>query len=126
MLAFDIDNVGVTAASTADAIFLDLVRIRPVFIFLNTLLLILRGLFEVWDASKLASGSVCGAVLNSRVAVAKVTEVVNVTGRKESTSGKRVNRSIAPLSQTVSTIFDESETDYLLVHSRNHRSCPSW
>lgn len=109
MLAFDIHNVSVAAASTTDAVFLDLVRIRPVFIFLDTLLLIIRRLFKIWDAGKLASRSVRGTVLDGRVAVAKVTEVVDVTGRKEGTGSKRVNRSIAPLYQTVSTSFAKSE-----------------
>ena len=46
LLAFNIDNVRVTPASTAHTVFLDRVRICPVFIFLNTLLFIHRGLLQ--------------------------------------------------------------------------------
>ena len=46
LLAFNINNVRVTPASTAYTVFLDRIRICPVFVFLNTLLLIQRGLLQ--------------------------------------------------------------------------------
>lgn len=47
LLAFDIDNVGVTAASASNSVLLDRVRCSPVLVFFNPLLLVVGGLFKV-------------------------------------------------------------------------------
>lgn len=78
MLSFDIDNVSVAAASAADTVLFDLVRVRPVFIFLDAFLFIICGLFEVGNTSELAGWGVGGAMLDGSVTIAKVTEVVDV------------------------------------------------
>jgi hypothetical protein len=97
LLAFDIHDVGVAAASAADTILLDWVRGGPILIFFNALLLIIGGLFKVRFAGKLSSGGVGRAMLNGRVTVSEVTEVVDVTWGKKSTGSKGMNRSITPL-----------------------------
>lgn len=38
-------------------------------------------------------------MLDRGVSIAKVAEIVNVTGREKNTSGKGVNRCIAPLDE---------------------------
>jgi hypothetical protein len=101
LLALDIHNVSVAAASATDTVLLDWVRVRPIVVLLNPLLLVIGSLLEVRNASELAGGSIGGAMLDGSVAVAKVTEVVNITRSEESTSGKRVDRSITPLVKSV-------------------------
>lgn len=110
MLALNIDNVSVAAASATDTVLLDLVKVRPVLVFLDPFLLIIGSLLEVRDTGKLAGRSVGWAVLNGSVPVAKVTEVMNITRREESTSGERVNRSITPLVQSVKIPWQSSKT----------------
>jgi hypothetical protein len=103
LLAFDIDDVSIATASATDSIFFDLVGVRPVLVFLDTLLLILSGLLKVRDTGELAGRGVGWAMLDSGVPVAEITEVVNIARCEEGTSGEGVNRSVTPLHETVST-----------------------
>lgn len=97
MLAFHIDNVSVTAASAADTVLLDLVRGCPILVLLDAFLFIIGSLLEVWDTGQLTSRGVGWAMLDCGVAVTKVAEVMNITRRKKSTGGERVDRRITPL-----------------------------
>lgn len=97
LLSLDINNVSVTAASATNTVLLDLVRVRPVLVFLDPFFFVIGSLLEVRDTGELAGRSVGRAMLNGGVPVAKVTEVMNIARREESTGGERVNRSITPL-----------------------------
>jgi hypothetical protein len=97
LLALNIHNVGVAAASAADTILLDWIRGRPILILFNALLLIIGGLFKVRFAGKLSGGGVGWTMLNGRVTVSEVAEVVDVTRGEENTGGKGMDGSITPL-----------------------------
>ena len=99
LLALDIHNIGVAAASATDTVLLDWIRSRPVVIFLKPLLLILRGLLKVRFTGKLSSRCVGRAVLDRGVPVTEITEVVNVTRGEKGTCGKGMNRGISPLAK---------------------------
>lgn len=126
MLALDIDNISVAAASATDTVLLDLVRVRPVLVFLDPFLLVIGSLFEVGDTGELAGRSVSRAMLNGGVSVAKVTEVMNIARREESTGGERVNRSITPLVQSVQIPWQSLKTYNIPAHSKILHFCPSW
>lgn len=75
-----------------------LVVFTPVVVFLLALLFIFGVRVEEGDGGELSSlGSVCRAMLNGGVTVANVTEVVDIAGAEESTSGERVDGCITPL-----------------------------
>lgn len=96
--AFDIHNVGITAAAAAHAILLGRVPVFPVVVLLEPLLLIQRRLLEEGLAGKLsAQGSIGRAMLDGGVPVSKISKVVNVARGQESAGGKRVNGRITPL-----------------------------
>lgn len=97
LLALDIHNVGVAAATAANTVLLDRVWSGPVLVFFNPLLLIVGGLFEVRLARQLPSGGVSRTMLDGSMPVSKVTEVMDVTGREQSTGGKGMDRSVTPL-----------------------------
>jgi hypothetical protein len=97
LLAFDVDNVSVTAASAADTVLLDLVRGCPILVLLDAFLFIIGSLLEVWDTGQLTGRGVRWAMLDCGVAVTKVTEVMNITRRKKGTGGEGVDRRITPL-----------------------------
>ena len=129
LFSFNVYNVGVTTASTADAILFDRVRSGPVLIFFDSLLLVVRGLLEIRFARELARGGIGRAMLDRSVPIAKITEVVNVTRSKQSTSCKGVNRCITPLVTTVSNQPKKaSRWQFMnsLAPSRNHHSDPSY
>lgn len=85
MLAFDIDNISIAAASATDTVLLDWIGIRPVLVFLKTLFLVIGSFLEVRDTGELTGGSVGRTMLDGSVAVAKVTEVMNIARPEEST-----------------------------------------
>jgi hypothetical protein len=89
LFALDVDNIRVTPAPAAHAVFLLRVPLRPVIIvFFEEFLviavacgaLLLKVGSEVGFTWQLASRSVGGTVLDCCVAVAEVTEVVDVGG----------------------------------------------
>jgi hypothetical protein len=81
LFAFHIHNISITPASATDAVLLDGVNSRPVFIFFNSRLLINRGLFQIWNSGQLSRRRICRTVLDRRVTIAKITEVVDIAGR---------------------------------------------
>ena len=97
LLAFNINNVRVAPASAAYTVFLDRVRICPVFVFFNTLLLIHRGLLQKRLSRQLSCRRVGRAVLDRSVTVPEISEIMNITGGEKSASGQRMNRRITPL-----------------------------
>jgi len=79
LLAFHVDNIGIAAAPAAHAVLLWRVPVLPVVVLLEPLALVRRRLLEVRLPRQLSTeGRVGRAVLDGRVSVAKVTEVVNV------------------------------------------------
>lgn len=70
----------------------------PVVVLLKSFPLIRRRFLEVRLTRELsAERRVRRTVLDGSVTVSKVSEVVNVARREESTSSERVDRSITPL-----------------------------
>lgn len=128
LLALDVHDVGVTAASTADTVLLHRIRSGPILVLLNALPLILRGFLEVRFAGELTSRSIGRAMLNRGVPVTKITEVMNVTGGKEGTGSQGMNGSISPLVGLLIIKLKpiHLEIVHLPVHSRIHRSDPSY
>lgn len=97
VLALNINNVSVASAAASNTILLGLIPALPVLVFFDSFSVIQGGFLEEGGSRKLSSGSICGAVLDSRVSVSKVSEVVNVSGGQKSTGGQGVNRSVSPL-----------------------------
>lgn len=128
MLALDINNVGVAAASAANSIFLDWVWSSPVLVLFNALFLVFGGLLEVGFTGQLAGGSIGRAMLDRGVPVAEIAEVMNVSWTEESTGRKGMNRSVTPLRKVVSYTKPSERYAHrkdLPVPSRIHRSGPS-
>ena len=126
MLALNIDNVSVAAASATHTVLLDRVRVRPVLVFLDPFLLVIGSHLEVRNTGKLAGWGVGGTMLNGSVAVAKVTEVMNIARGEESTGSEGVNRSITPLVRSVKIPWQSSKTEYNIpAHSKILHFCPS-
>lgn len=82
LLSFNVDNIRVTLAAAANSILLDRVGYRPVVVLFKALLLVFRRLFEPWDTRQLTGRCVGRAVLDRRVAVSKVAEIMDITGGK--------------------------------------------
>jgi hypothetical protein len=82
LLSFDVDNIRVTLAAAANSVLFDRVGCRPIVVLLEALLLVFSRLFEPWDTRQLTGRCVGRAVLNRRVAVSKVAEIMNITGSK--------------------------------------------
>lgn len=97
LLAFDIDNVRIAATSATDSVLLRCIPLRPVVVFFSSCFLVSGGSLEIGFSFQLACRRIGGAVLDSCVSVAKVTEVVDVLWREKSTSGEGVNGCITPL-----------------------------
>lgn len=71
---------------------------RPVVVVLDALLFVLNCRVEPGDGRELTGfGGVGGTVLDGGVAVANVTEVMDVAGAEEGTGGEGVDGSITPL-----------------------------
>lgn len=97
MLAFHVDDVGITATSTANAVLLGWIWRVPVFVFFLAELRVQSGLLEIWISNALSGRSIGGAVLDGGVTVSKISEVVNVSWRQKCAGSKRVDRCISPL-----------------------------
>lgn len=78
LLALDIHNVRITPASAADAVLLDRIRIRPVFVFFDPFLFVLRRHLQPRYPRKLAGRRIRRAVLDGRVPVSEVTEIMDI------------------------------------------------
>ncbi len=78
ILAFDVDDVRVAAAAASDTVLLGRVVVVPVLVLLDAFALVERCLLEVGVAWELSGRRVGRAVLDRRMPVAKVTEVVDV------------------------------------------------
>lgn len=97
VLALNVNDVSVTPASAAHAVLLLLVPVLPVVVLLEARLLVQRCRLEVGLARQLPRGRVGRAVLDGRVSVAKVAEVVHVLGAEENTGREGVDRRVSPL-----------------------------
>lgn len=96
-LVLDFNNVSVAATSAADTVLFLSIPFRPVLVFLFACLLIERRLFEIRFSRKLPRWSVCRAMLNRGMSIAKVSEVVNVLWSKEGAGCKGMDWCISPL-----------------------------
>lgn len=97
LLALDVHNVRVASAPAPDAILLDLVRRRPVLILFDPLPLVFRRLLEPRLARQLPGRRVGRAVLDGRVPIPKVPEVVDVARSQKGTGCQRMDRRVTPL-----------------------------
>ena len=97
MLALDVHDIRVAAASAADTVLLNSVIVGPVFVFFFPLLFVLRRELKKGLARALSRGCVRGAVLDGGVPVAKVTKVVDVAWREKGAGCEGVDRGITPL-----------------------------
>ena len=97
LLAFHIHNVRIAPAPASHAVLLHRVGVRPVFIFLDARLFVLRRHLQPWDPGQLTSRGIGGTVLDSGVSVTKVPEIVDIRGGQEGASGERMDGSITPL-----------------------------
>ena len=97
-LAFYVDDIGIAATSAAHAILLWRVPMLPVIVLLESLALVHCRLLEVRLPRQLPSERRVGrAMLDGRVSVPKVTEVVDVARGQQSTGGERVDGRVTPL-----------------------------
>ena len=101
LLSLDVDNVRITFASAANAVLLFRVPRVPVLVFFSPLLLILGcHLQELWPF-QLSGDSISWAVLDGRMPISKVTEVMDIFGAEQSACSERMNRGISPLRSSV-------------------------
>jgi hypothetical protein len=82
LLSFDVDNIRVTLAAAANSVLFNRVGYGPIVVLFEAFLLVFSRLFEPRDTRQLAGRCVGRAVLNGRVAVSKVAEIMNITGSK--------------------------------------------
>lgn len=97
VLALDIDNVRVTSAAATNAVLLGLVPAFPVLVLLDSFPLVQGGRLKERGPGELSRRGIGRAVLDRRVSVSKVSEVVNVPRGQKSTGSQRVDGSISPL-----------------------------
>lgn len=97
ILALNVNNVSVASATASNTILLGLIPALPVLVFFDSFSLVQGGHLKERGSRKLSSGSIRRAVLDGRVSVSKVSEVVNISGCQKSTGGQRVDRSVSPL-----------------------------
>lgn len=113
LLTLYIHNIGVAFTSTTDTVLLRRVPVGPILVLLPPIppLLLQRGHKSVrcdaflgiipwtvvWRMWYLTCRGVGGTVLDGRVPVTEVAEVVDVFGAEESAGGEGVNGCVAPL-----------------------------
>lgn len=97
MLALDIYDVRIAATAATNAVLLLLVPRVPVFVFLSSFPLIECSHFQVGRSFTLSCRCICGAMLNGRMPVSEVSEVMYIARCEKGASGEGVNRSISPL-----------------------------
>jgi hypothetical protein len=96
-LAFDIANVSITPTPAAHAVLLRCVRKGPILVLFLSLLVVLCGLLKKWYSRQLSCRSISRTMLDRGMAVADVTEVVDVSWCEERAGSERVDWSITPL-----------------------------
>lgn len=98
LLALHVDDVGIAAAAAAHAILLGRVPVLPIVILFESLALVQCSLLQVSLAGKLsAQRRVRGTMLDGRMPVSKIAEVVDVARGQESTGGEGMDGRITPL-----------------------------
>ena len=97
LLPLDIHNIRVAPAPAPNPILLRLIPLLPVRVFFFPLPLVQRRLLEPGLPRQLACRRVRRAVLDRRVAVAKVAEVVDVARGEERAGREGVDWCVAPL-----------------------------
>lgn len=111
-LSFDIDNIGIASAPAADTVFFLRVPFRPVLVFFppSAPILVqcwcairrfLAGIVSwavIWCSWHLPRWSVRRTVLDCRVSISNVTEVVDLIGGEERAGGQGVDGCVTPLS----------------------------
>ena len=94
---FNVSDIRVASASTANPIFFRWIWCCPIFIFLYPFLLVFCRLLKPWDSRKLSCGGVGRTMLNGCMSVAKITEVVDIARRQKSAGSERMDGGISPL-----------------------------
>lgn len=97
LLALDVDDVRVAAAPAAHAVLLGVVPPVPVLVLLEPLALVQGRLLQVRLPRQLQRRRVRGTVLDRRVPVPEVAEVVDVLRPQQDARRERVNGRVAPL-----------------------------
>lgn len=97
LLALDIDNVRVASAAAADAVLLLGIPLVPVLVLLEAFLFVQRRLLEIRLPGKLPRWGIGGTVLDRRMSVAEVAEVVYILDAEEGAGRKGVYGRITPL-----------------------------
>ena len=127
MLALDVHDIRVAAASAADTVLLNSVIVGPVLVFFFPLLFVLRCELKEGLARALPRGCVRGTVLDGGVPVAEVTKVVDVARREKGASSEGVDRGITPLGRISTCVAKRAEEEgmNLLAPSRILHCGPS-
>lgn len=100
LLAFYVDNIGIAATPAAHAVLLWRVPVLPVVVLLESLALVQRRFLKEGLPGQLSPERRVGrAVLDGRVSVSKVTEVMDIARGEQSTGGEGVDGRITPLRQ---------------------------
>ena len=97
LLVLDFCHVRVTSASASHSVLLGLVEFGPVLVFLEPRLVVKRRLLQKRYVVQLSSGGVGRAVLDGRVAVSYVSEVMDLLPREQEAGSERVNGRVTPL-----------------------------
>jgi hypothetical protein len=109
LFTFNLRYISITLAPTTYTILFWRVGSRPILVLFPAFLFILCRFFEVWYPVQLPRWRIGRAMLNRRMSVPKVPEVVNVSWCEKSSCCKRMNRCVTPLS-IVSVSFFETFT----------------
>ena len=124
LLALDVDDIGVTAAAAAHAILLLRVPLVPVLVLLEPLLVVQRRLLEPRLPRQLARRRVGRAVLDRRVAIPKVAEVVDVARRQERAGCQRVDGRVTPLQRQLAYVVSKAQLQVNVPAPSRSRRCP--
>ena len=82
LLVFDFGDISVTPTPTSHPVLLLLVPSGPVVVLFEPCLLVFRCHLKVGFTRQLASRSICWTMLNRRMSVSEITEVVDILSRK--------------------------------------------
>jgi hypothetical protein len=105
LLALNIHDVRVTSAPAAHTILLGRIPVVPVLVLFDALMLVEGRGLKVRLARQLShAGGIGGTVLDRRVPVPKVAEVVNIARREKGACREGVNWCVTPLRIILATV----------------------
>jgi len=97
LLIFHFCDICIASTAAAHSVLLGFVVFCPIFVFLQPRLCVKRGLLEKRYMVHLSCRSVRRTMLNGRMAVPDVPEVMDLLSREQETGGERVNGRVSPL-----------------------------